>query len=184
MAGRGRAARVRTREGEPLVQYGPPLLQVKPEVTGCGTVAARKEPFALIGAVYLLRWGATVFDPFSEQVWISKTRAAASPEPPYRAMALASNKNGSWVARVDDLPEQANTRSLAACNAEHGDCSLTAAVGNTAFACLALARSRTQRHQLAWAARAAWQEARDAALAACNALRAGECRIDYTRCNE
>jgi hypothetical protein len=157
---------------------------VKPEVTGCGTVAARKEPFALIGAVYLLRWGATVFDPFSEQVWISKNRGAAAPEPPYRAMALASNKNGSWLGRIDDVPEQANAHTLAACNAEHGECTLTAAVGNTAFMCLALARSVTQRQQLASAARASWQEARETALAACNALRAGECRIDYARCNE
>jgi hypothetical protein len=173
-----------TREGQAIVQYGPPLLQVKPEVTGCGTVAARKEPFALIGAVYLLRWGATVFDPFSERVWISGTRASASPEPPYRAMTIAANKNGSWVARVDDLPEQADTRTLAACNAEHGECSLTASVGNKAFSCLALARSPTERHQLATAARASWEEARGAALAACNALRAGECRLDYARCNE
>ena len=172
-----------TREGQTLMQYAPPLLQVKPEVTGCGTVAARKEPFALIGAVYLLRWGATVFDPFSEQVWITKHRGADAPEPPYRAMALASNKSGSWLARTDDLPEQANAQALAACNTQYGDCSLTAAVDNKAFACLAVARSLTQRHQLASATRASWREARDNALAACRALGAGECQVD-TFCNE
>ena len=172
------------REGQALFQYGPPLLQVKPAATGCGTVAARKEPFALIGAVYLLRWGATVFDPFSERVWISRNRAAEAPEPPYRAMALASNTNGSWVARIDDVPGQANARTLAACKIQHGDCSLTAAVGNSTFACLALARPQTERAQLSWAIRASWPEVRDAALTACNTSRAGECRIEYARCND
>ena len=60
-------------EGDVVVSYSPPLLEVK---TGahCGGISAFGEPFAQIGASWLSRWGASVFDGLTSAVWIHAAR--------------------------------------------------------------------------------------------------------------
>jgi hypothetical protein len=58
-----------TEEGIIVASYQPPLLEVK---TGaqCSGISIFAEPFAQIGASWLLRWGTSVFDGLNSAVWI------------------------------------------------------------------------------------------------------------------
>jgi hypothetical protein len=58
-----------TGEGIIVANYRPPLLEVK---TGahCSGISIFVEPFAQIGASWLLRWGISVFDGLNSTVWI------------------------------------------------------------------------------------------------------------------
>ena len=113
-----------TADGNAAFEYGPPLLHVRQSGGKCGTIGEMSAPFGTIGASYLLRWGTVVFDGFNEQVWVAKHRAAASPQPPYAAMATAWNKRGGFtIAFAKDI-DDARQRSLLVCNEKNGDCAL------------------------------------------------------------
>jgi hypothetical protein len=60
-------------EGDVVVSYPPPLLEVKTDAH-CGGIAAFAEPFAQIGASWLSRWGTSVFDGLTSAVWIPAAR--------------------------------------------------------------------------------------------------------------
>lgn len=62
---------VRTLGGEPIGAYPPPVLQVKTDLA-CGGIARFDQPFGQLGASWLLRWGASVFDGPGERVWIRR----------------------------------------------------------------------------------------------------------------
>jgi hypothetical protein len=60
-------------EGNVVVSYPPPLLEVKTDAH-CGGISAFAEPFAQIGASWLSRWGTSVFDSLTSSVWIPAAR--------------------------------------------------------------------------------------------------------------
>jgi hypothetical protein len=58
-----------TPDGQRIASYPPPLLEVKTD-TGCGGISTFSAPFGQIGASWLSRWRASVFDGLSSEIWI------------------------------------------------------------------------------------------------------------------
>jgi hypothetical protein len=62
-----------TPDGDIVASYPPPVVKVKADAH-CGGISSFAEPFAQIGASWLLRWGKSVFDGLSSAVWIARGR--------------------------------------------------------------------------------------------------------------
>ena len=89
-----------------------------------------------------------MFDGFNERVWVAKHRAAASPQPPYAAMAAAWNKRGGFTIALAKDINDARQRSLSVCNEKNGDCALAHAAQPSSFACMTLARNPQDQTKL------------------------------------
>jgi len=171
-----------TREGRPLIQYGPPLLSVIPPTT-CENLARKSEPFARIGALQLQRWGVTVFDGFDDKIWINRA-LASSPVPLYRAIALAVNDFVGWKVIFGNSAEEAQASAHSACNQEYGNCRIVETVPATAFGCLALAANQQDAAKTSWAFRTSFHDAETSAVQACTEQRGGVCKLSSHVCND
>jgi hypothetical protein len=137
------------------------------------------------GALQLLRWGAIVFDGLNDRVWIGKSRAATSAEPPYRGIALAWNEAGQWSLTISPTLETAAKTVVTECNNKNGNCTLAASIKPTSFACIAIAR-RPDSSKLNYVSNGSYEGAKETALANCAShLHSGAtCKLEYERCND
>lgn len=172
-----------TRDGEPIAQYGAPMLLVK-AASSCGDIAGVPSALGLIGAIYVARWGVTIFDGPNERVWIRRDHDLAHPPPLYRALAIAWTKTGSWHVEGGETVENASGSALSACNAKFGECTLGVSVDPHRFLCVALARNMRESSKLAYATRPALQDARDAAVELCSDHYGGSCKMEFSYCND
>ena len=171
------------RAGQPLFINGPPTLQVRQPST-CGTIAEMKQPFGMLSALQLLRWGNVIFDGPNARMWISRKRAAVWPAPGYRAMAVAWNQGGAFTVTLDDSFDAAKSRALSVCNEKNGNCTLGGSVNGFGFACLAVARNRERTTGLYYASRGSLDASRTAALENCTKPSGSACKIEYSACND
>jgi hypothetical protein len=142
-----------------------------------------RTPLALIGVVYMARWGTVVLDGPNERVWVRQNRASPSPAALYRALAIAWNKNGAWNVQGSDTVDGANTSALAACNEKNGNCTLAVSVKPSEFLCVALARNLQDSAKLAFSTHSSLKEARNNVLDLC-ANRYGACKAEFSYCND
>ncbi len=174
-----------TAEGEAAFEYGPPLLLVRQSGGKCGTIGEMSAPFGTIGASYLLRWGTVVFDGFNERVWVAKHRAAASPQPPYAAMAAAWNKRGGFTIAFAKEIDGARQRSLSVCNEKNGDCALAPhSAQPSSFACMTLARNLQDQTKLYLALASTFATSRTKAAESCSKVSGRSCQLAYSACND
>ena len=172
-----------TREGAPLAEYGAPMLLVK-AASSCTDIASVPTALGLIGAIYVARWGVTIFDGPNERLWIRRDRALAHPAAFYRALAIAWNKTGSWNVEGSETVEVANRSALSACNDKYGDCTIAVSVEPYQFMCVALARNLQQASKLAYSTRNSLNDARDAAMELCANHYGGSCKPEFSYCND
>jgi hypothetical protein len=173
---------LRVADGGLLFNYGPPLLEVV-SASDCGGIGQKQEPWAMIGALYLLRWGTTIFDAYNERLWVSRSRGSAAPEPPYRAMALAWNVNGGWMLRTAANLATASSLALSACNSQNRNCRISASVGPYEFACLAIARNT--RGKLFSLSGKSLDNVRNGVMRNClRDPQGGSCRVLFSPCND
>lgn len=172
-----------TREGEPLAEYGAPMLLVQ-SPTSCGNIANVPSALGMIGAIYVARWGVTIFDGPNERLWIKRDRALVNPTSLYRALAIAWNKTGSWHIEGRETAAEANRSALSACNDKYRDCTLAVSVEPFRFLCVALARSVGEQSRLSYSTRTSLKEARDAAIELCTSHYGGSCKLEFSYCND
>ena len=66
----GRMAILSRVGGAEVASYDAPPLMVLPEGAVCGNRNAPTQPFGLIGASFLRKWGTVIIDPFAQALWI------------------------------------------------------------------------------------------------------------------
>jgi hypothetical protein len=103
--------------------------------------------------------------------------------PALKAIALSWNANGQWVAQKSTTLDIAGATAMSQCNGQYGQCALSdAAVPQTQFACLAVARGNEDSTRLFAAIGASIDEGR--AAVSDQLSQAGMTgRVEYTDCN-
>ncbi len=170
------------REGQALLSYGPPNLEVQ-QPSSCGGVASLNEAVGSVGALQLARLGTTIFDGPHQRLWVRRN-PSASPEPLYRAMAVAWNMRGAFTWTFDNSADRATAKALSICNEKNGNCTLAGSISGSSFACGAVARNLRQTAKISYASRGSLDQARNAALQNCTRTHGSSCKIEHSACND
>jgi hypothetical protein len=169
-----------TADGQVLFTFGPPRLRLL-----SGTCLLGTQPFAMVGAVAMLRLGALVLDGRNGMVWVKPSRSETSAQPPYDALALSWNASGGWTVSEQPDVEQAKSDALTRCNRDNGgNCSLALSADSWSFACVAVASNPRKPSNLSAASNASYAEARSSVLGTCNQQYGASCKLERLTCND